>query len=98
MINKIYGMIGFARKSGNLLLGYDAVTDGIKNKKVVLVIYSTDSSEKIRGKVIGFCNTNTIKCLEYGLKVEIGSILNKSEVSFVGICDGNMADYIMKHY
>lgn len=98
MMNKIYGMLGFARKSGNLLLGYDAVTDGIKNKKVVLVICSTDSSEKIRDKVKKLCNTNTIKCLDYGLKVEIGSILNKSEVSFVGICDGNMADYIMKHY
>jgi ribosomal protein L7Ae-like RNA K-turn-binding protein len=98
MTNKIYGMIGFARKSGNLLLGYDAVTDGIKNKKVVLVICSSDSSEKIREKVARLCDINTIKCLEYGLKIEIGSILNKSEVSFIGICDVNMADYIMKHY
>lgn len=97
-MNKIYGMLGFARKSGNLILGYDAVTDGIKNKKVVLVLYSADSSQKISEKVIQLCDANTIKCLKHGLKEEIGHILNKSEVSFVGICDINMADYIMKHY
>lgn len=98
MTNKIYNMIGFAKRSGNIVVGHDVLVGNIMSKKVKLVIFAEDSSVKIRNKVIKLSDDNNIKYLEYGFKKEFGHILNKMEVSFLGIMDENMADYIQKHY
>ncbi len=97
MTDKIYGMIGLSRKSGNLVLGFDLVEEQIKKKKLHLVIYTSDSSEKGRSNLIKLCDEYGVNYLEHGSKYELGKILNKLEVSFVGIKDKNMAAYIIKH-
>lgn len=97
MTNKIYGMIGLSRKSGSLVLGFDLVEEQIKKKKLHLVIFTSDSSEKGRNHLIQLCDAYEVKYLEHGSKQELGKILNKLEVSFVGIRDKNMAGYIIKH-
>lgn len=97
MTNKIYNMIGFAKRSGNIVIGHDVLVNNIANKKVKLVIFAGDSSIKIRSKVVKLSEENNIQYLEFGLKKEFGQILNKLEVSFLGIMDKNMADYIQKH-
>jgi ribosomal protein L7Ae-like RNA K-turn-binding protein len=97
MTDKIYGMIGLSRKSGSLVLGFDLVEEQIKKRKLHLVIYTSDSSEKGRNNLIQLCEEYDVKYLEHGSKHELGKILNKLEVSFVGIRDKNMAEYIIKH-
>jgi ribosomal protein L7Ae-like RNA K-turn-binding protein len=98
MTDKIYGMLGLARRSGNLFLGFDAILGGIENKKIILVIISKDASEKNSQKIIKNCELNGIAHIIYGEKIKYGELLNKAEISFIGIKDKNMAEYIRNNY
>ncbi|MBN2285315.1 MAG: ribosomal L7Ae/L30e/S12e/Gadd45 family protein [Tissierellales bacterium] len=98
MIDKIYGMLGFARRSGKLFLGFDSVLEGISNNKIKLVIIAQDASIKNSQKIQKNCQMNDIDYIEYGDKLSFGQLLNKSEVSFIGLKDKHMAEYIRNLY
>jgi len=94
--NKVIGMLGLARKSGKLIVGFDALTTHLKKNRIPLVIIAKDASDKGKQNMIFYCEKQETNYLEFSSKEELGRILNRLEVSFVGIKDRNMAEYVVK--
>ena len=97
-MNKIYSMLGIARKGGKLSIGFDAACLEIKNKKSKLVIISKDASEKTKKNIQFECDRYNIKYIEFGEKELIGKYLGKKMVSVLSINDENIMTYILKTY
>lgn len=94
--NKIYGMLGIARKAGKLVFGYDMAVSLIKgNNAEILVILANDTSEKTKKNIVFECEKYGRKYIEYGEKLVYGKILNKTEVGVLTITDKNMISYLI---
>ena len=93
--NKIYGMLGIARKAGKLVFGYDMAASLIKgNNAEILVILASDTSEKTKKNIVFECEKNGRKYREYGEKLVYGKILNKKEVGVLTVTDKNIISYL----
>lgn len=94
-VNKIYGMLGIARKAGKLVFGYDMAVSLIKsNNAEILVILASDTSDKTKKNIVFECEKYGRKYIEYGEKLVYGKILNKKEVGVLTITDKNIISYI----
>lgn len=93
--NKVYGMLGIARKAGKLVFGYDMAVSLIKsNNAEILIILASDTSEKTKKNIIFECDKNGRKYIEYGEKLVYGKILNKKEVGVLTVTDKNIISYL----
>jgi len=88
---KIVALLGFATKSGKLLLGEYSVESGIKTKKAKLVILAEDVSLRRRNILEFWCRDKEISFLVMGSKEEFGKLLNKKPLGLLAITDSQMA-------
>lgn len=94
-MNKIYSILGIARKGGKISIGFDETLFEIKNKKSKLVIISKDASEKTKKNIQFECKKYDVNFIEFGEKEQIGRCLGKRVVSVLSISDENIVDYIL---
>ena len=88
---KIGGLIGFAAKSGRLLLGSSAVENGIRIKKAKLVVAATDINPKKQEILSFWCKDLDILFLSLGTKEEYGRMLRKKPIGLLAITDEKLA-------
>lgn len=89
MNKKFLSLLGFARKSGNLLIGFDNIKK--KRFKAKLVISASDVSDRTE-KNIKLLN---IPLIETDMKkAEFGKLLGCYEISAVAVTDMNFASQL----
>lgn len=93
---KVTTLIGFAVKSGKLLLGEYSVESGIKTSKAKLVILAEDVSLRRRNILQLWCQDRNIAFLVMGTKEEFGKLLSKKPLGLMAITDSQMAKAICK--
>ncbi len=96
-MNKIYSMLGIARKGGNISIGYDAACLDIKDNKSKLVLIAADASDKTKKNIQFICDKYNIKYVEYGEKEILGKSLGKKVVSVLAVNDSNIASYLLNN-
>lgn len=95
MQEKIKGMINFAIRARKFTLGENVITYS-KNHKVKLALLAFNASEATKKKYRDKLNYYQVSYVEYGTKEELGSLLNKNEISILAITDINIAKQIRK--
>ena len=93
-MNKVYSMLGIAKKGGNLSIGFDAACIDIKNNKSFLVIIAVDASDKTKKNIQFFCEKYKVKYIECGEKDILGKSLGRKVVSVLSVNDKNIASYL----
>lgn len=96
-MNKFYSMIGIARKSGKIAIGYDSSLKLIKKNNNCTVIIAEDASEKTKKNIIYECNKYNCKYMIKGEKQILGKMLGKNNVSIVAISEKNIALYLINN-
>ena len=91
----IAAMIGFAAKSGKLLLGSYSVEEGIRRKRAKLVLAAEDINPKRSGILRKWCQDMGIPYLAAGIKADYGALLRKPPLGLLALTDGHMADGII---
>ncbi len=77
-MNKQVGTLGLARKSGNLVMGYDAVLESIKSGKSQGVVIALDISEKTEKNVVFTAEKFEVELFKSDLTMEeLSSIFRK---------------------
>ena len=92
MNDPVLGMIGFARKSGNLVVGRSAVENARRRGDLHLVIIARDASEKL---VRGLTGMSDAPVFRYGDKAQYMQLLNR-DVAVLGITDRQFAAGVIK--
>lgn len=96
-MDKIYSMLGIARKGGKISIGFDVTCSEIKKNKSVLVMIALDASEKTKKNIQYDCDKYDCKYIEYGEKELLGKCLGKKMVSVLSINDENIAKYLLNN-
>ena len=79
------------RKLGKLYLGFEAIEDGIKKKKVSLIIVANDTSDKTKKEMKFFCDKYGIKLITFGTIEGNSHSIGKKNRAIIGICDSGLA-------
>jgi ribosomal protein L7Ae-like RNA K-turn-binding protein len=96
ILNEIYTLLGFARKSGGLYAGESAVKAAIKKKNTKLVILAEDLPEKRRINWIRYCEKSGIDVVNIGTKEDYGRVLGLSERGVLAISDNKLSAAILE--
>lgn len=97
MKNKFLNFLGLAKRAGNLLEGYNKCEEIIGKKKIYLIIFSDELSEKSKVKFLRLCEKYQIPYIDGFSKEELGFSIGKSEINIVGVLDKNMAEKLKSY-
>jgi ribosomal protein L7Ae-like RNA K-turn-binding protein len=92
---KTAALLGFARKSGALILGESALEQGIRNRRIQLVILAEDTLPKKRKALGRWCQSLKVPFVILGTKEAFGRIFNIRPQGFAGVTDLQMAQAIL---
>ena len=66
MVNKVYGLLGICSKAGKLVVGTEAVIEGINKKQIEFVIIAKDTSPKSIQKIENICKGKNVELQIFG--------------------------------
>ena len=88
--------LGFAKKSGNLLAGYNTCVSAMNKGKVKLLIICEDIAENSMEKITCLARANQTKYRIYGHSDVLGPACGSPGRAIFGITDAGFADTIAK--
>lgn len=93
---RVEGLLGMARKSGQVESGSNAILGSLRQRgKYALIILSEDISESIGGKLTTAAAQQNIPVFKMLVKNRLGQLLGKGERSVAAITVGTLADAIL---
>ncbi len=95
-MDKVYSLLGLAKKAGQLLSGDETCERTIKSGKAVLVVVADDASENTKDKFKSMCNYHSVPYREYGLKLELGKYTGKEIRAVVSITSKDFKNGLLK--
>lgn len=95
-MDKVYGLIGLAKRAGRIACGEFLTTGAIKENSACLVILAGDASSNTKKKITDSCKFYKVQLIEYGTKDEHGRYTGGSDRAVVAVKDRGFADAILK--
>jgi ribosomal protein L7Ae-like RNA K-turn-binding protein len=96
MMDKVYSLLGLAKKAGQLLSGDETCERTIKSGKAVLVIVASDASENTKDKFKSMCNFRNVCYREYGEKLELGRYTGKEIRAVISVSSNDFKNGLLK--
>jgi len=96
MKQKIETYLGFAKKSRNLISGYNACIYAAKKKQLKLLLIAEDVSENTKSKFNKLAKTGNIPIKIYGTKDILSRLTGEVDKGIFGISDSHFAQIIGK--
>lgn len=96
-MQKVFGLIGLAKRAGRLALGEDAVKDSIRFGKSRLVIIAEDASDNTRKSITDSCKYYNVKYYITATKDTLGHAVGNSFNAAVSVLDDGFAKNIEKY-
>lgn len=93
-MDKIYSLIGLAKKSGNIKSGEMGCIEAIKKNKCKLLVIAEDASQNTSKKFINLCKKYNINFIRFGIKGKLGRSIGKENISVISILDSNFSNAI----
>lgn len=95
-MKKINSYLGFAKKSGNMVMGSGTCSIYMKKKKIKLLIITTDTAENSKEKLVKEATKTNTEYRIYGDCDEISHMVGSPGRTCFGITDKNFAETILK--
>lgn len=89
MNKEILNFIGLMNRAGALITGTELVLNGVRNKKVKLVLIDASVSENTLKKVTDKCNYYNTTYILLQTDADLGFIIGNSSRKIAGITDQN---------
>lgn len=94
-MNKFFGLLGLAYKSGNVVTGEENILNNIRQGRVKLVVVARDASNNTKKLYRDKCKFYHVNCVEYGTSTQISQAIGKINRIAVGICDKGFAEGLL---
>ena len=79
LVNKVYGLLGICSKAGKLVVGTEAVIEGINKKQIDFVIIAKDTSQKSIQKIENVCKGKNVEIQIFGTIFENSKAIRQSK-------------------
>lgn len=96
MRSKLHSYMGFAKKSGNLVTGFNTCVFEMSKKRIKLLIIAKDISENSGKKIEKEAKKHQVNYRIYGETDVLSQMAGTSGRSIFGITDDNFANVILK--
>ncbi|QIB69043.1 hypothetical protein Ami103574_06750 [Aminipila butyrica] len=96
MRKKIDSYLGFAKRSRNLLMGYNTCLLAMNKRKIKLLIVADDVSENTMKKMVGSAEEHQVVYRIYSTCDELSQACGTMGRGVFGITDQNFANVILK--
>lgn len=97
-MNKIFGMIGLAKRAGKVSTGSFICLKAIRSKRARLVILAEDASENTKKSIKDACAYYKIKLIEFSNMESLGHATGGGDRAVVSVNDNNFAKAILDIY
>lgn len=87
MSNKVYSLIGLAKRAGKVVAGEDTCIRAVKSNKVFLVIVAEDASDNTKKEFSNACSYRGINISFFGRKKHLGRYVGKEMRAVIGVLD-----------
>ena len=94
MRDKILDLLGFARKSGNLIFGFQLVKKMVERNDVKLVILAKDISPNTEKKILKVINMNNVPIIKYSNNDELSKSIGQTDKAILAVTDKKLANRI----
>jgi len=96
MRDKILDLLGFARKSGNLIFGFQLVKKMVERNNVKLVILAKDISLNTEKKILKVINMNNVPIIKYSNNEELSKSIGQTDKAILAVTDKKLANRILE--
>ena len=96
MRDKILDLLGFARKSGNLIFGFQLVKKMVERNDVKLVILAKDISPNTEKKILKVINMNNVPIIKYSNNDELSKSIGQTDKAILAVTDKKLANRILE--
>lgn len=96
-MDKVYGLIGLAKRAGKASCGESAVKDSIRFNKAYLTLIAHDASDNTKKSITNSCKYYGVRYHIAGTMDDMGHALGKSFSAAVSITDEGFAKSIDKY-
>lgn len=91
-------MLGLARRSGNIIIGFDRVVEAIRNGIADVVLVSSDCSAKTKKRVEDKCGSYGAELITFGTSAKLGRAIGFADAAVLAVTDNNFAEAIKNIY
>lgn len=96
-MDKFLNFLGLAKRSGNLLEGYNKCEETLGKKRIYLFIFSNDISERSRERFLRYSEQYKIPYIDGFSKEELGYSIGRTEINILAVLDENMAKRLISY-
>lgn len=96
MKKELYNLIGLSAKSGSIFTGTSACENGIRRKRIYLVLLDGNASQNTVKDFTNMCKYYKIELLVLKEKDMLANCIGKSGIKVVGISNENLAREIKR--
>ncbi len=96
MRKKIHSYLGFAKRSRNLVTGYNTCMYGLKGGKIKLLILTEGLAENTVKKFTKAAADRNVPLRTYGTSEELSRVVGEEGTGIFGITDSQFARTILK--
>ncbi len=84
-MNNVLSLLGFARKAGQLVPGETLCEQGVKSKKISLLIIAEDLNVSTKSKMIKLCESEGVNYRVISDKESLSSAIGKDNYGLFGV-------------
>lgn len=95
-MNKVFGMIGLAKKAGKIICGEAASKDSVRYGRSFLVIIAEDASDNTSKSITDSCKYYNVPYFIYGTKDTLGKAAGNEFNAVLSVTDRGFAGSIEK--
>lgn len=94
-MNKLFGMLGLAKRAGKVSTGSFICTKAIRSKRAKLVLLASDASENTKKAISDSCRYYNVRFIELSDMESLGHATGGGDRAVVSINDYNFAKAIL---
>lgn len=96
-MNKVFGLLGLAKRAGKLICGESASKDSVRYGKACLVIIASDASDNTKKSITDSCKYYGVPYYIYGTKDTLGHSVGNPFNAAVSVTDLGFSKSIEKY-
>ena len=94
-MEKVFGMIGLAKRANKVLSGEKSCKEGIQYGKALLCILSEDASKNTEKSIRNSCSFYDVPLIVLGTSERLGYAIGNARNSVLAITDENFCEAIL---
>lgn len=94
-MNSFLQFLSLAKKSGNLVEGYNNCEIILNKKNIFLFVFSNEISYNSEKKFVRYCKFNNIRYIKEFSKHELGNSLGRQEINILCVTDKNISNKLL---